>query len=290
MIRTRVRTGELLQVRQGIYLSSTAWPQDAISQHVIRAHAEQAANPDAVVSHQSAAVIWGLPAPGFERWAEQRVAVTLPSDGHGSRTRAAVHHVGPLPAAQIDRDSEGYRVTSAARTAVDLAADLALPEALVVLDGAARLICASLVAKPRRRDYSNPRLVGHARQLFVDAADSIRIARLASAIALTHPGRESAPESLTAGHIERCGMTHPEYQAEIRTHQGVFFPDCLWRDRRLIGECDGAVKYADRDAFVAEKTREQILRDLGYGFVRWQAKEIMIRPMAVMERIARALG
>jgi hypothetical protein len=33
-----------------------------------------------------------------------------------------------------------------------------------------------------------------------------------------------------------------------------------------------------------------VLRDLGYRFVRWLAKEIMLRPDVVMERIARALA
>jgi very-short-patch-repair endonuclease len=41
---------------------------------------------------------------------------------------------------------------------------------------------------------------------------------------------------------------------------------------------------------VLEKEREQVLRDLGYRFVRWLAKEIMLQPAVVMERIARALA
>ena len=65
-------------------------------------------------------------------------------------------------------------MTSPARTAVDLAADLALPEALVVLDAAARRICESLVPRVRRRDYANPRLAGAATALLIDAADRLR--------------------------------------------------------------------------------------------------------------------
>lgn len=50
------------------------------------------------------------------------------------------------------------------------------------------------------------------------------------------------------------------------------------------------MKYANANAYVLEKEREQILRDLGYRFVRWQAKEIMLQPERVLDRIARALG
>jgi very-short-patch-repair endonuclease len=57
----------------------------------------------------------------------------------------------------------------------------------------------------------------------------------------------------------------------------------------LIGECDGAVKYTDQQSIVAEKEREQLLRDLGYRIVRWLAKEIMTRPDLVLARIERAL-
>jgi very-short-patch-repair endonuclease len=81
----------------------------------------------------------------------------------------------------------------------------------------------------------------------------------------------------------------PEFQAKIVTSRGTYYPDCYWREARLIGECDGAIKYSTRDAVVAEKVREQVLRDEGNRFVRWLGGEIMSRPGEVMTRIARAL-
>jgi very-short-patch-repair endonuclease len=71
---------------------------------------------------------------------------------------------------------------------------------------------------------------------------------------------------------------------------GALYPDFLWEDLKLIGECDGAIKYNDASGYVLEKEREQVLRDLEYRFVRWLPKEIMLRPDVVMERIARALA
>ena len=81
----------------------------------------------------------------------------------------------------------------------------------------------------------------------------------------------------------------PEFQAPIHTVRGTFYPDCYWKDHRLIGEADGAVKYAGPEAVLQEKEREQYLRDLGFGMVRWLGREITLRPEVVVERIARAL-
>jgi very-short-patch-repair endonuclease len=290
MIRAHLAAGRLRVLRHGVYLAAAAWPGDPIGQHLVRAHAEQACNSDAVLSHQSAALIWGVPAPGFERWEELPVSVTFPATGHSSRTRSAVHHVALLPQGQVQRDAAGYAVTTPARTAVDLAAGLGLPEALVVLDGAARVICRSLVPQARRRDYANPRLVGMATQLMSDAARTVRASRLRPALARTDPARESAAESLSAGHFELAGLPTPRFQAELRTRAGVFYPDCLWAAEGVIGECDGALKYENSSAFVLEKAREQALRDLGYRIVRWLAKEIMLQPWLVVDRVARELG
>ena len=284
MLRTRLGSGDLVQVRRGVYLRTDAWPADAAGQHVVSARAELTVHTAAVVSHQSAALILGLPTPGFGHWEDLPVSVTLPVTGNSTSSATVIHHTGPLPVGQVQRDKEGYLVTTA-RTAVDLP----LPEALVLLDSAARLICASLVNQIRRRDYANPQLVRAAVDLLEQAATTVRATRLRPALALVNPSRESVAESLSAGHMRLSGLPTPRFQAEIRTPVGTLYPDFLWEGLKLIGECDGAVKYNDASGYVLEKEREQVLRDLGYRFVRWLAKEIMLRPDVVMERIARAL-
>jgi very-short-patch-repair endonuclease len=289
MLRTRLANGDLVLVRTGVYLRADAWPANDHDRHVLSTQAELTVHSTAVASHRSAALVHGLPTPGFERWEDGPVSVTLPRTGKSVRTAWAIHHTGPLPAGQVQHDAQGYPLTSPARTAVDLAADLPLPEALVLLDGAARLICASLVTEVRRRDYMNPQLARVARDLLEESASTIRAARLTPAIRLTDPARESVAESLSAGHMRLAGLTEPRYQAQIRTSIGLVYPDFLWEDLMLIGEVDGAVKYERADAYVLEKEREQALRDRGYRIVRWLAKEIMLHPEVVMARLARAM-
>lgn len=290
MITTRQNRGDLLRVRHGVYLARSAWPDDPSAQHLIRAYAEIAANPAAVLSHQSAALAWHLPAPG-RAWHEQPVSITLPAGcGFSASQVVGVHHVAELPASHLGTDAAGYPVTSLPRTAIDLAADLPLPQALVVLDAASRQLCSGFVTEPRRSDLTNPRLVEAARELLARTAAERRRSSVQAAIALAEPCRESAAESLSAGEFEVAGLPRPAFQVPIRTPMGTLFPDCYWRDANLIGECDGAVKYRDSDAYVREKEREQVFRDLDYRVVRWLAREIMTRPDLVVARVARELG
>lgn len=291
MIATQVASGRLLRLRHGVYVAASTWPQDAESQHLMLARAEVIANPAAVLSRQSAATAWALPSPGLRRWHDFPVAVTLPAGcGHSSRSGLASHRVAVLPAGHVVRHSDGLRVTSLARTAIDVAASLDLPEALVVLDGAARRLIELLVDRPYRSDYAEPGLAAAARDSFREAAQVCGVARLADAIDAMNPARESAAESLSAGHILLSGLPAPQYQARIRTVMGLLYPDCLWPEQRVIGECDGAIKYTDPTAWVREKQREQVLRDLGFTVVRWLAKEIMTTPAVVVARLRRALS
>ncbi|MGV8848735.1 MAG: hypothetical protein ACOH16_04225 [Propionibacteriaceae bacterium] len=134
MIATHLSTGRLRRLRRGVYVSAACWPDDPAGQHLVRARAVQVANPDAVLSHQSAAVWWKLPEPGFAEWHDAALSLTQsgrplrrPKDSDVELFERALRPTDVL------RDTYGYAVTSVPRTAVDLAARLALPEALVLL-------------------------------------------------------------------------------------------------------------------------------------------------------------
>lgn len=289
MIRTRLARGELLRLRHGVFVAATRWPDSPVEQHILLAVAEQVTHAEAVISHASAACIWGLPHPGTGNWHAGAVELT---HGAGARPSSgqAIHHLGRLPAGQVLRAAGGHLTTSPCRTAVDLARTLELPQALVLLDAAARLEVEGFVASPRRASYRNPALIAAARESLSDAARSVRCRRLDEAISITEPCRESPIESLAAGHFHVAGLPLPSFQEPIRTAGGTFFADCFWKEQRLVGEADGAGKYDEPGAAVAEKEREQLLRDQDLRMVRWLGKEIMFRPQVVVDRVARALG
>ncbi len=170
MIRTQLAAGRLVRVRRGVFVASSGWPDDAAGQHLVRARAELVLFPDAVLSHRSAAIVWGLPHPGLVPWEADAPTVSRATYTNArSRSGSVVHHLAQLPAGHVTRDNQGYAVTSLARTAVDLAAGLGLPHALVLLDAAARQICASMVASIRRADYLNPKLIRTTQELLEEA-------------------------------------------------------------------------------------------------------------------------
>lgn len=197
-----------------------------------------------------------------------------------------------MPAHHAVASRAGFRVTTLPRTAVDLARDLPLPQALMILDAALRAVAVGMVAgQPRRRDLANPRLNAAARLPLEEAASWLpRRARLQRSLGLADPVRESAIESLSFGHMAMAGLPLPTCQFEVRVRGGSFFPDFYWEEANLIGEADGRLKYADAAAIVREKEREQLLRDLGFRVVRWLGKEIHLTPELVMARIGRAIG
>lgn len=93
MVDTQVRAARLIAVRHGVYVAADAWPDEPRARHVMLAHAEQAANPGAVLSHQSAAAVRGLPSPTFQDWHEQEICVTLAPGEHGWHRGHARHRV-----------------------------------------------------------------------------------------------------------------------------------------------------------------------------------------------------
>lgn len=290
MIVTQLKAGRLLRLRRGVYVSQDGWPADPAGQHLVRARAVQVANPQAVLSHQTAAVSWGLPTPGFAEWHDSPIALTQPSGALRVPTSpyAEVYERSLRPA-DIVHDDLGYRVTSIARTAVDLAAGLPLPDALAVLDDAARRLIRSMRRDARRQDFSNPRYAAAARDLFTGAVGR-PLRSLADAISKADPARESVAESLTAGHLYLSGLPMPLFQAPLRTRIGTVFLDFLWPEHRLVGECDGGLKYTDPRVLVEEKIREDAVRETDHRVLRWLGKETMVRPDLLMGRIARALG
>jgi hypothetical protein len=292
MLTTQLQRGAVVRVRQGVYLAAASWPDDPVGRHLLRARAELVVSPEAVISRQSAALAWALPTPTARPWHVLPPSVSLPAGaGYRVRSNGSVHHVEQLPAAHLDVDDQGFRITGLARTAVDLATGLTLPERLVLLDAAARQLVGRYVASPRRRDYANPQLVAAARAELSDMAVARRRTGLLEAVARTEPCRESPIESLSAGHFHLAGLPAPLCQVPLDTPFGVLFPDFYWPEKRLIGECDGAGKYADGErVIVNEKEREQLFRDLDYRVVRWLGKEIMFRPAVVVDRVARKLG
>lgn len=125
--------GERVVVRHGAW--SDRAPSDEVERHrQLVAGTWPLLGAAAVLSHASAAVLHGLPV--WTRMLE-RVSVTRPSGGHGTRTRNLHVRRAPLAPQEVT-ELEGYRVTVLERTAIDVARMLSYERAVAVLDAAIR--------------------------------------------------------------------------------------------------------------------------------------------------------
>ena len=278
-----VRRRQIVRIRRGLYAlpdaasraEQLAIPYDA---RLARLYAlARNLDPRAAVSHDSAAHVHGLWTPGARA---PLAHVTVP--GATERVDAGLQvHSSALPEELVEV-VEGLRVTTVARTAVDLSLGKDLPSALVAMDGALRkLVLLSVRQGDRRlRDGAVPDdAVEQHRRSLRTAAQVVRgwpgSRVVGSAVDLADPRSESPYESWSRGWILAVGLPRPEVNRAVRGASGrTYFGDLLWSDRRLIGEIDGVAKYGSssheiRQALRAERERQADLEAAGWRLVRW---------------------
>jgi very-short-patch-repair endonuclease len=112
---------------------------------------------------------------------------------------------------------------------------------------------------------------------------------LIDAVARADPRLETVLEAISWNGFIDAGLDLPTPQAEITGASGRRWRvDFLFGDR-VIGECDGALKYSESSALWREKKRQEDLEQAGYIVVRWTWEEMLYRPWEVMRRILHAL-
>lgn len=267
-LQRRLRTNQLRRIRRGVFTTLTPLSRDAAHIEMIQATLPLL-SVDAVVSHQSAAVIHGLP---LRSEPLNQVHVTRLAGSHGrSQGCLVIHRAELLPDELTTID--GIPVTSLARTASDLARASGYEWGVIAMDAALRL-------GATREELATS-------VEFCNRMWGIRRAR--SALEFADGRSESPLESISRIQFSRMGIPMPELQFEIRTPNGTFVArgDFGWRAERLVGEADGKVKYGDllrpgqtaADAVMAEKSREQSIRNQGYWVVRWGNHEAWDLPV-----------
>jgi hypothetical protein len=272
------RGGELTRIRRGAYAKERELDAHLAHRQLLLATVALT-TVNSVVSHMSAAVLHGLPI-----WPSllSRVHFTREQPS-GGKIRRYVHlHVSNLSAMEVVT-LEGVRVTSLARTVVDLACTLGYVQAVAVGDaalhqGLARSELEAVLAVNRRR-----RGLPAARRV----------------IAFLDGRSESVGESASRVAFDRAGLPAPQPQYEVHNSKGRLVGRCDfgWENHRTLGEFDGKTKYGrllmpgqdPSDVVFAEKRREDALRDLGWQVVRWIWDDLD-SPTVLAERIQRAFS
>jgi hypothetical protein len=274
-----VRSGELSRLRRGAYVDGTL-PSDAAASHALLVRATLAGlRRPAVVSHQSAAVLLGLPLWDVPL---DRVHVTRRPGAWNDSGRLLCCHVARLGDDEVV-EVDGAAVTNPVRTALDLARSLPHEAAVVSLDAALRL-----------------GLVGHdaLRTRLLDIAGTPGSRSAARAVQAADGRSGSVGESRSRVIFGRWKLPPSALQFEVRSGDGRLIgrTDFAWEEHRLVGEFDGRVKYGrflrpgedPGDAVFREKGREDSIRDEGWGVVRWTWSDLR-QPHLVAARVRRRM-
>jgi len=279
-LRRLQRGGELVRLRRGAYAHEDKPDQMIEERHrrLILGTGPQIRD-GAVISHGSAAVLYGLPI-----WpaAVERVHVTRSRSGNGMK-RSVVHvHGAPLRPHEIVL-IDNLPVTSLSRTVLDLARTLPMTQAVAAGDRALAL--------------GLTRAELEAGLLVMERWPGVRAAR--RVVAFLDIRSESAGESMSRVRLMEEGLPRPELQQEIFGPDGrlVARVDFGWKEHKTVGEFDGKIKYGRllepgqriEDVIFDEKIREDAVRDLGLQVVRWISRDLY-RPGVLRERVLRAFA
>lgn len=262
-VRRRVAGGRLTAVHRGVYLVGLVMPPGAKE-----TAATLACGPGAVVSHRSAAVLWGLVSPLA---GDAPVDVTVAERYNRPRRGIIVRRTGAL-----DRDErsvlDGIPVTTVCRTLVDLAsvADSTEVERAIARAERDRLVSQKELAKliARYGGRSGMRVLR-------------RVLHQAGGPALTRSEAEKRLLTL----LRRAGLPIPEMNARV----GNYEVDCLWVDLSLAVEVDGYRFHRSRPTFEEDRRKATFLAARGIQVIRVTWRQIVDDELTTAVRIAEVL-
>lgn len=272
--------GELVRLRPGYFVEGEVRERGRADRHLLMVLAADRALGSPVFSHWSAALVHGLPSWGLP-------LRTVAETRSGKPRRSQTSQLMRRDFGRLDQDEislvDGMRVTSPARTVVDVARTCALEPAVAVADAALH---------GRRTERSSiDRALDRAR-----GRSGIRAARIV--VARADGSSESVAETRSRLIFADFGLPEPERQVDIYDDEGEFVArvDFFWREFGVIGECDGFGKYLEdadyaeiRRRLGAEKDRDAALMALGYRVFHWRWADLG-RPRTLVRRLRSVLG
>lgn len=224
-----------------------------------------ACGPEALLSHQPAAMVQGFLDP------ESVVAhVTVPSGRGRTRAGIVVHRSSVDPR---DRRKVGaIPCTSADRILVDLAPGHEEPELEVLLVAAESL---GLVKR------------GRLRELVAERNGRPGMARLAGLLNLDPIEVRSRPEALLLPICRTAGLPRPRlnHPVDVPTQSRPLIVDLAWPEIRLAIELDSQRFHADWAQAEADRERDQALALAGWECHRFVRRVVVGDPVRVAGRL-----
>jgi hypothetical protein len=243
----RVRCGRLHRIHRGVY----AVGHKRLTRRGRFMAAVLAGGEGAVLSHRSAAALWGiLPQRGD-------IHVTT---ARALRKRDGLHfHSQSLQFDEVT-EHDGIPLTTVARTLIDIAAtepaqfERAFNEAEFRRLYDQTGVLAILSRNPSRRG-------------------TVAIRAVAERAALGRTREELEQRFLAL--LDKHGLPRPELNADLELEPGRWIqPDCLWRDARLIVELDSRAAHNTTSRFDSDRERDRLLALAGLLVIRVTWKHV----------------
>lgn len=260
-IAYRIAVGRFHVVFSGVYAVGHA----AIGPNGRWMAAVLASGEGAVLSHRSAACLWGL-----------RIEAPTPDDVTISRLTGSIHGLRRHRSVLLPDELavlDGIPVTCVARTLVDIAAGAAPWEFERAVREAEflRLPQAPSLEEvyERRRGRRGAKLVR---------------ATLESLSRLPGGTSRSGLEDRFLRFVRRVGLPAPESNVLLRFEGTTYEADCVWREQRVVAELDGHQAHGTRSAFEEDRERDRRLQAQG-----WRVVRITWRHLSQPESLARDL-
>ena len=244
----RVEVGRLHAVHRGVY----AVGHRRLTRHSRWMAAVLAGGVGAVLSHRSAAALWGI------RNAGGPMEVTSYS-WHPKRN-GIVFRGADLRVEEMT-EVDGIPVTTVPRTLLDLAAVVDEVQLERALREAERLQLADT--------YSVADLV----EWHPGKAGLAKLRRVASMAELYRGVTRSELEERFRVFLRDAGLPSPEWNVRLEAAEAMFEVDCVWREQRVVVELDGYGFHAHRHAFERDRLRDRLLQMEGWTPIRitWKA-------------------
>jgi very-short-patch-repair endonuclease len=215
----------------------------------------------AVLSHTSAAALWGMV------WTTAIIEVTVPTTaGHVKRDGIVVHRQR-LPAEHVT-NHRGIPVTTPIRTLLDYAAvaslgavSRAFEQAQVHLHVPPAPLAAEVISRPRQRGN------GKLRKVLVAAVDPADV--------------RSVLELRFLRMCDAHGIPRPQ----VNVRMGEWTPDFYWPEWGLIVETDGVAFHSTAASRDRDALKDETMRSLGLAVLRLSWAEVTERPAETARRI-----
>ena len=255
----RLRRGRLHRLYPGVY----AVGHRVLTQRSRWMAAVLACGPDAVLSHWSAAALWGI-----RSTRSGPIDITSPRK---SKSRGAIRrHRVLLPPDEVTVE-DGIPVTSVPRTIFDLAA-VSSPQ---TVESVLRQCEYLRLYDPLSLGDLVGRYPGHRGN---------RAARAALARLEESPGEtEEGLEERFLAFIDRYELPRPDFNAWLEVQGRRYRVDCLWPAQRLIAELDSWQAHGTRSAFRSDKARDRRLLRAGYSTTRITWSQLDDEPAAIAQ-------